>query len=150
MSWNKIERTELNKWLETPQSETDVKEYWKQILFDFSSDYWRLARASWYTIDTIGYQLKGNIISQIDDIKIMYGARVSYLDGQEYIEIQYHSSYGRELRIPIEWFEDRNAFCEKWKTLAKQDYERILRESIAFKQEQIEKDKKNLERLLNE
>ena len=150
--WNKINKETILDYMSEPVDSDNFQVFWKNILWDYSSDYWKMARGTGWKFDTIGYQLRGNIISCSTDCYRIFKVETIVIEEtigiefQDFIKIHYQSQYGKYICIPIEWFEDREQYKNKWYEIAKDEYIRMLKSSIDFNQQQIESYKKELEK----
>lgn len=143
--WNKISKETILNYMSEPNDSDNFQEFWKNILWDYSSDYWKMARGTGWKFDTIGYQLKGRILSCSTDCYRIFSVENKVIENEEFIKITYKSEYGRYICIPIEWFEDREQYNNKWHKNAEVEYIGMLKSSIEFYQQQIESYKKELE-----
>ena len=73
--WNKIEEKVLEKYMSEPKDSDIYQDFWKDILADYSADYWKLARAVPFKIDTIGWQLIGRIVDDRAESGCLYPYR---------------------------------------------------------------------------
>lgn len=147
--WNKIEEKVLEKYMSEPKDSDIYQDFWKDILADYSADYWKLARAVPFKIDTIGWQLMGSIVDDRDDIeKIDCADFQSSADG-DYIQINYVSPFGYYVYIPLGWFKDRNDFLRKWVEIATDEYISEIERNIISMRNSIEKKEKELEKIKN-
>ena len=144
--WNKINKETILDYMSEPVDSDNFQEFWKNILWDYSSDYWKMARGTGWKFDTIGYQLKGSIISCSTDCYRIFSVKKEGIEDEEFIRIAYQSEYGKFIYIPIEWFENREQYNNKWYEIAKVEYIEKLKNSIEFQQQQIESYKKELEK----
>ena len=144
--WNKISKETILDYMSEPVDSDNFQAFWKNILWEYSTDYWKMARGTGWKVDTIGYQLKGNIISCSTDCYRIFKVETKVIECQDFIKIHYQSQYGKYICIPIEWFENRERYNNKWYEIAKVEYIGKLKSSIEFNQQQIESYKKELEK----
>ena len=144
--WNKISKETILNYMSEPNDSDNFQEFWKTILWAYSSDYWKMAIGTGWKFDTIGYQLKGRILSCTTDCYRIFSVKKEGIEDEEFIKITYQSEYGKFICIPIEWFENRERYNNKWYEIAKVEYIEKLKNSIEFHQQQIESYKKELEK----
>ena len=128
--WNTIEKDVLDKYIVEPVWSDNFQDFWKNILYDYSSDYWSLFIDNKWMFDTVGYFLHGKVISKFEDCDEIEKVELTVdLNGGEYIKIAYNWDNGR-ISIPIGWFENREEHINKWRKAAKNEYVNKLKEAI--------------------
>ena len=137
--WNRIEMDVLEKYMSQPVDTYEYQDFWKNILADYSADYWKLARKMPYKVDTIGYQLIGSIVDNISDIWNINAVAFNYEDEETSIKIMYSSPFGYFVYIPISWFEDRDTHLRNWVKKAEDEYIDILQKDIDLLKDRIQK-----------
>ena len=125
----------------------NYQDFWKTIVAEYSSDYWKLARSHDWLWDTFGHELRGRVVDRIDDI-IKIRAVAEHVIGDElYVEVMYDSYLGKNTLIPITWFEDRDKHCEQWKFTAKSNYIKQVKDAIERSEQYVIKMKNELKRI---
>lgn len=125
----------------------NYQDFWKTIVAEYSSDYWKLAHSHDWLWDTFGHQLRGRVVDKIDDIVKINFVEKCIINNETFIKVMYDSYLGKTTLIPITWFEDRDKHCEKWKIVAKADYITQIKDGIDRSEKYITKLKRELNRI---